>query len=75
MPRLIEAKTGQKATSFALRTGSAPSSYFLLKRALAKGQPSAVVVDFAMGILPDGPALPRAGRTPGRNCLSLRRRA
>ncbi len=55
MPRVIEGRTGRRALNLALRTGSAPSSYFLLKRALARGRPSAIVVDFAMGILPDGP--------------------
>lgn len=57
LPRLLAADTGQKTYSLAVLSGSAPSSYFLLRRALDSGaRPSAVIVDFARGILGDGPA-------------------
>jgi hypothetical protein len=57
LPRVVGEKTGERAHSLALQSGSAPSSYFLLRRALDAGaRPRAVVVDFARGILGDGPA-------------------
>jgi hypothetical protein len=57
LPRVVTEGTGQKTHNFAIHSGSAPSSYFLFRRALAMGvRPSAVVVDFARGILADGPA-------------------
>jgi len=55
-PRVLEARLGRPVRSLALSSGSAPSSYFLLKRALDGGaRPEAVIVDFAREILDDGP--------------------
>jgi hypothetical protein len=52
VPQVIEAKTGWRAYNFALVGGQAPSSYFLLRRALAHGaRPSAIVVDFLPPLL------------------------
>lgn len=57
MPRVLTEGTGQKSYSLAVLCGSAPSSYFLLQRALDSGaRPSAVIVDYARLILGDGPA-------------------
>ncbi|SIO62243.1 hypothetical protein SAMN05444166_6989 [Singulisphaera sp. GP187] len=57
LPRVLTEGTGQKAYGLAVLSGSAPSSYFLLRRALETGaRPTAVIVDFARGILGDGPA-------------------
>ncbi|WP_406696110.1 hypothetical protein V5E97_34465 [Singulisphaera sp. Ch08] len=57
LPRVLAEGTGQKTYSLAVLSGSAPSSYYLLRRALDTGaRPSAVIVDFARGILGDGPA-------------------
>jgi len=57
LPRVVTEQTGEKTYGLALFSGSAPSSYFLLRRALDNGsQPKAIVVDFAREILGDGPA-------------------
>jgi hypothetical protein len=51
-PRLIEARTGLRAYNLALIGGQAPSSYFMLRRALQRGaRPEAVVVDFLPPLL------------------------
>lgn len=56
LPPVVQARTGQRTYSLGLLSGSAPSSYFLLRRALEAGaRPRSVVVDFARGILGDGP--------------------
>ena len=55
-PRVLEARLGRPVRSLALSSGSAPASYFLLRRALEGGaRPDAVVVDFSREILDDGP--------------------
>lgn len=52
VPRLVEARAGMRTYNLALIGGQAPSSYFLLRRALAAGaRPSAVVVDFLPPLL------------------------
>jgi hypothetical protein len=57
LPRVVAARTGGKVYNLALQGGSAPSSYFLLRRALeAKARPSAIVVDFSRQILSWDPA-------------------
>ena len=57
MPQILTEGTGQKSYNLAVLSGSAPSSYYLLRRSLDTGaRPSAVIVDFARGILGDGPA-------------------
>jgi hypothetical protein len=57
VPAVIEAKTGTRAYNLALLSGSAPSSFVLLRRALAAGaRPKAVVVDYGRVILGDGPS-------------------
>jgi hypothetical protein len=51
-PQVIEARTGLRAYNFALIGGQAPSSYFMLRRALKRGaRPEAVVVDFLPPLL------------------------
>jgi hypothetical protein len=57
LPKVVGEQAGRSAYSLSLQSGSAPASYFLLNRALRAGaRPEAVVVDFARGILGDGPA-------------------
>jgi len=57
LPRIVSEVTGSKAHGLAIYSGSAPSSYYLFKRALDSGaRPKTVLVDFARGILGDGPA-------------------
>ena len=54
-PLLLESKLGQPSHCLAIQAGQAPSTYFLLKRALASGIiPSAIVVDFEPHLLRDG---------------------
>lgn len=56
MPRVITERTGQKSYNLAVLCGSAPSSYYLLRRALDTGaRPSSVIVDYARPILGDEP--------------------
>ena len=55
-PQLIEGRTGRRAFNFAVGGGQAPSSYFLLRRALESGaRPAAVLVDFFPSLLGLGP--------------------
>ena len=55
-PLQVEAALGQPVQSLAVQGGQAPSSYFLLKKALDAGMiPSAVVVSFEPHLLRDGP--------------------
>jgi hypothetical protein len=57
VPAVLQEQTGKRAYNLALHSGSAPSSYFLLKRAVAAGsRPATVVVDFHHEILAEGPA-------------------
>jgi hypothetical protein len=57
VPAVLQEETGRSAYNLSLHSGSAPSSYFLLRRAVNAGsRPSAIVVDFQYGILEDGPA-------------------
>jgi hypothetical protein len=56
VPRVLEARLGQGAYNLAVCGGQAPSSYFLLRRALEAGaRPEAVVVDFMPHLLDHGP--------------------
>jgi hypothetical protein len=51
-PEVFQARTGRTAFNLALLNGSAPTSYFMLRRALDAGaRPKAVVVDFAAELL------------------------
>jgi hypothetical protein len=51
-PALLEGRLGTKAYNLAVCSGQAPSSYFLLRRALAAGaRPTALVVDFVPYLL------------------------
>lgn len=55
-PPVLAGLTGRKAYNLAVYNGPAPATYFLFRRALAEGaHPSAVFVDFAAGILFEGP--------------------
>ena len=55
-PLQVEATVGQPAQCLAIQGGQAPSSYFLLRKALDAGMiPSAVVVDFEPHLLRDRP--------------------
>jgi len=55
-PFQVEAEVGQPAQCLAIQGGQAPSSYFLLRKALKAGMiPSAVVVDFEPNLLRDPP--------------------
>jgi hypothetical protein len=52
VPQVITARTGLRAYNLALIGGQAPSSYFMLRRALERGaRPAAVVVDFLPPLL------------------------
>jgi hypothetical protein len=56
LPRVIEDRCGVRAYNLALGGGQAPSSFFLLRRALERGaKPSAVVVDFWAPLMTSGP--------------------
>lgn len=56
LPPVLTALTGKSAFNLAVTVGPAPTSYFLLRRALEAGaRPSAVIVDFNFGILREGP--------------------
>jgi hypothetical protein len=75
LPKVIEARSGLRAYNLATSGGTAPSAYFLLRRALDSGaRPKAVVVDFNALMLPrdDPPNLlnyPELGSV--RDCLDL----
>ena len=57
-PGMIEARSGQSAYNLAVIAGRAPTSFFLLRRALDAGaRPSAVVVDFEPNILAQSPLI------------------
>jgi hypothetical protein len=52
VPQVFEAEAGLRTYNLAVIGGQAPSSYFLLRRALAAGaRPSAIVVDFLPPLL------------------------
>jgi len=54
-PLAIESRLGQPSHCLAVQSGQAPTSYFLLRRALASGVvPSAIVVDFEPHLMKDG---------------------
>ncbi len=54
-PLLLESKLGQPSHCLAIQGGQAPSTYFLLRRALDSGvNPSAIVVDFEPHLFRDG---------------------
>jgi hypothetical protein len=56
IPRVVGERTGKRVYNLALSGSQAPSSYFLLKRALdSGGKPEAVVVDFNPPLLRVGP--------------------
>jgi len=55
-PKVLEERMGKRAYNCAVIGGSAPLSYFLLRRAIESGaRPAAVVVDFKAFILSGGP--------------------
>lgn len=55
-PFQVEAEVGQPAQCLAIQGGQAPSSYFLLRKALQGGMiPSAIVVDFEPNLLREPP--------------------
>ena len=57
LPRVFRERTGRSALNLAVVGGSAPSSYFLLRRALDEGaRPSTIVVDFNADLLTHEPA-------------------
>ena len=77
LPKVIEAKAGLRAYSLTCSGGTAPSAYFLLRKALDAGaRPRAVVVDFA-ALLPPDPGPPQLLNYPelatARDCLDLAR--
>ena len=54
---MLQERTGRAAYNLAVVGGSAPSSYFLLRRALDAGaRPSTIVVNFNHELLSHGPA-------------------
>ena len=77
LPRVVEAKLGAPAHNLAICSGTAATSYFLLRRALERGaRPKAVVVDFMQKILADPPqsktvAFPWAEFLSTRDALDL----
>ncbi len=77
LPKVIEAKVGLRAYGLASSGGTAPSAFFLLRRALDAGaRPRAIVVDFAsLMAADDGP--PKLLNYPelatARDCLDLAR--
>jgi Protein of unknown function (DUF1574) len=55
LPLVLESKVGQPVECLAVMGGQAPSTYFLLKKALEAGaRPSALVVDWEPHLLKDG---------------------
>jgi hypothetical protein len=55
IPRAIAARSGRSAVNLAVAKGSAPSTFFLFRRALEAGaRPAALVVDFKPSILIGG---------------------
>jgi hypothetical protein len=60
LPPVLEGRTGHSAYNFAVAMGQAPSSYFLLRRALRAGaRPRAVLIDAVPILLSEGPREPR----------------
>ncbi len=56
VPRVFEAATGMSTFNLAVTGGPAPSSYYLLRRALDSGaKPTAVIVDFDDKLLEEEP--------------------
>jgi hypothetical protein len=56
IPRVLEERLGMPAYNLATCAAQAPTSYFLLRRALASGaRPKAVIVDFKPNLLAGGP--------------------
>jgi hypothetical protein len=56
LPLVLESKIGQPVESHAVLGGQAPSTYFLLKKAIDSGaRPSAIVIDWEPHLLKDGP--------------------
>ena len=56
VPKVVAARSGRWAFNLAAASGPAPSTYFVLRRALEAGaKPRAVVVDFGPGLLAAGP--------------------
>jgi hypothetical protein len=75
VPPVLGRLSGRKAYNLALHSGSAPSSYFLFRRALEAGaRPRAIVVDYAWLILADGPSS-KTRVYPWADLLSLREAA
>ena len=55
LPLVLESRVGQPVQSLAILGGQAPSTYFLLRKALESGaRPSAIVVDWEPHLLRDG---------------------
>jgi hypothetical protein len=56
VPRVLEQRLGRRAYNLAICGGQAPSSYFLLRRAIDSGaRPKVVVIDFTPHLLGHGP--------------------
>jgi hypothetical protein len=56
IPQVITARSGQTAVNLAVARGSAPATFFLVRRALEAGaRPAALVVDFKPNLLRGGP--------------------
>ncbi|MDG3002997.1 hypothetical protein [Paludisphaera mucosa] len=59
LPKIVEEQSGKSGYNLALHSGSAPSSYYLLRRMVDSGvRPSSVLVDFEKSMLEIGPASP-----------------
>jgi len=72
VPAILHEPTGKRAYNLAIQSGSAPSSYFLLRRAVDAGaRPSVILVDFVEDILTDNPAS-KTRPYPWAELLSLR---
>ena len=55
LPLVMESRLGQPVECFAIQGGQAPSSFFLLRKAIEAGaRPSAIVVDWEPHLLRDG---------------------
>ncbi len=74
-PKVLEERLGTRAYNCAVIGGSAPLSYFLLRRAIESGaKPAAVVVDYKAFILAGGPRFqlrPWAEAVSPRDALDL----
>ena len=59
VPQVIEAATGRKSFNLAITAGRAPTTYYLLRKALDAGaRPTAIVVDFDDKLLCEAPISP-----------------